>query len=394
MAYGDIGAIIDSETWAAGNRYFPFISHATGNIYLVSDGWGFTIRSIPIDDEGNIGAVINTQAIEGGATSSSKFIRHIDGDIYAVAFAGAVNAKVVTFTCSAAGVLGGVIDTEDLSLTPANKSHFPFLLHATGNIFIVAYTDDQADGWIKTLTINNDGSIDPFLASWELEAAQGRFPWIVHVSGNTYAIIISSTGVNRGRLRTFTVDGLGAIGPITEWLFDGNVNAMNGGCIVPILGDTFAIFWQGLASVGQMATCTLDIAGNINGSTPGGPAIDTWNYDVGLIYIPFAAEVSGNAAGNGKIFCVGHGRDSSYQIWTLEIQNDGTILKTMIDTLILVAADWADSLSLVRVSGVDAVIFAAAYEELTGANSGEVDTFEVEGRRTPIVQTNPATGVT
>ena len=389
MAYGDIGPIIDTEIWGGVGVYLPFITHATGDIYLITKGSPFEIYSHTIDDDGNIGPRIDFLTLGGGANSGSKFIRHIDGDVYAVAYAGAVNNVVETFTCDAAGNLGAAaIDTEILSLRPGNSSFYPFLLHATGDIYIVDYTDNADDGWTKSLRINNDGTIDPFLFAWEHEASRGHFPWLVHVGGNMYAVVSSSTVNNWGRLRTFTVSGVGAISGSQEWIFEGADDASNSNCVVEVTTGIFALFYQGAAGVGgRIKTVSLDpVTGFI-------VPLDTWNYDAGVSQ-PFATEVSRNAAGTGKIFCVGNANDSAYQVWTLEILNNGTIITAMIDTLTLVPADWATSVSLVRFNLVDAIYFGACYVDLTGGNTSVLKTFEVEGLLgPPVVQRaglNPA----
>lgn len=390
MAYGDIGPTIDTEIWWPAACYFPFISHARDDIYLFSNGGPFSVRSINIDNEGNISAWLDSIVLEAGLTSSAKYIHHIDGDIFAVAFAGAVNAKVVTFTCDAAGTLGGVIDTEDLAVTPANKSYYPFMLRGPGNIFIVAYTDNADDGWIKTVRINNDGSIDPFIASWECEAAEGHQPWLVHVAGEMYAIIISDTNVHRGIIRTFAVDALGNITPTGfTWFFD--MVQFNNGVILPIspANGTYAIFYWGPGNAGWIKTLYIRSDGAIFGP------LDTWNYDPGMLQNLFAIEVSGNAAGNGTIFAVGHTANARYQVWTVEILYDGTITKTMIDTLILVPADWGNQPTLIRISGLEASNFAICYEEFVGvARTGHVRSLEIEGRHTPVVRTEVATEIT
>lgn len=393
MAIGDIGAIIDSETWAAGDRYFPYITHATGDIYIITEGSGFRVRTVSIDSDGNIGPVIDAFTLDGGLTSSSKDVLHVDGDVYAVAYAGAANVVVQTFTCDASGNLGGAaIDTEILSGTPANKSFFPYMLRASGNIFIVAYTDNNDDGWLKTLRINNDGTIDPFLDSWEHEAAQGRFPWLINIQGNVFCIVTSSTAANWGHMRTFTVDVAGNItdipGPAGDYIFDPAANSWNGGMILRVSGNFFLIVYQDQDFDGDMMT--IEIA---NDGTITTPFTDSWEFNPTQAAVPHAILASPNAAGTGQVFCIVFGANSVAQVITVEVLNNGTITTAIIDSLILVPADWADSVSIKRVND-ELGIYVACYEDLTGANSGEADTFEIEGEVIPIVTTNPATEVT
>ncbi len=397
MAFGDIGAIIDSRTWHGADVYFPFISHVREDIYIIAEGWSFVLRTIRIDEDGNISAVLDNVTVEAGGTTSAKEILHVDGDIYAVAYAGAAGNVVRTFTVDVDGNIGAVIDSEILANIPPNLGYYPFLMHAHGDIYVVAYTDDDSDGWIKTLRINNDGSIDPFLDSWEVEPDRGRYPWLAYIGNQMCALAMSSTASNRGELHTFSVDAAGNIATFSAWSFELNADAYQGAgglVLISSVDHTYAIVYQGAASVGEMVTCTITPDGRINGNLPlGGPAIDTWTYDPGPVYPRYALNFSSNLAGDGRIFCIGQGYNSQRQVWTVEILNDGTIIKSLIDSLTLVSTDWALEVSLVRVSGPDEIIVAACYESLVGANSGELDTFPLEGRVTPLVETLVATEV-
>lgn len=386
MAIGDIGSVIDSEQWKVGDIRSPFISHARDNIYLISRASSFQAHSIQMGTDGSISSIIDTVILEVGGAGGCKEIVHIAGDIYAAAFNGIVNNNVVTFTCDAGGNLGGVIDTEVLSVKPTSVGYLPFLLHATGNIFIVGYSDNADDGWVKTLRINNDGSIDPFLDSWEPEPVKGNFPWIVHISGNIYALIISSEASNRGKIWTFSVDAVGNIAGIDSLIFEGTTNGYNGGIILPILGDNYAIFYQGALLTGIVKTLAIDNSGFIS------PVIDTWQFESTYCTDPHAVEVSSNQLGTGKIYCVGYGANGTTpQVFTIEIFNDGTINKSKLDTLTLFSGDFSSTLSIIElVLG----IYAVVYEDLTGANSGWAKSFDIEAITPPTVKTDPATEIT
>lgn len=387
MAIGDIGAIIDTEIWEGAFVGFPFISHLHDNLYIISRGNGAMLYSIFIDNDGGITPIVDSLNLDGGGVCGGpKYIRHIDGDVYAVARNGraAGNNVVETFTCDDNGIFGAVIDTEVLSAAPGNIGFYAFLLHATGNIYIVAYTDSADDGWIAAVRINNDGSIDtPVLSSWEVEADRGRYPWLIYISGNMYAIITSSTASNRSKCRTFTVSDAGVITSLgKERLFDTGTDSGNGGIIRHVSGDVYAIFWQGADLDGWIYTLSIDAAGNITN-------IDNWEFVTTYCTKPHAYHVSENQAANGQIFVVGYSQNGATapQVFTVEILNNGTITKSMRSQLTLVAADYASDLSIVRPGSG---IYAACYK-----GSGEVKSFDVEEKVVvaPTVATDAATSV-
>lgn len=389
MAIGDIGSVIETLQWKTGECYLPFMTHATGDIYFITDGWSFVVRTISIDSAGNMGSVIDSLTLESGATSGSKDVLHISGDVYAVAFNGASQVVIKTFTCDSSGNLGAAaIDTINLAAKPANNSFHPHLIPShIENMYIVAYTDSADDGWVATVRINNDGSIDePVLSSWEVQTDMGRFPWLINISGNMFAIIISESASNRSQVKTFSVSDTGTINPTGQaYFFDVTTNSGNGGIILNVSGDIYAIFWQGADLDGWIYTLPIYSNGNI------GTNIDTWEFVTSYCTKPHAMKVSENQAGNGQVFVVGYSQYGANegQVFTVEILNNGTITKSKIDTLTLVAADYALDLSMVRVSHG---IYATAYEDLTGGNSGQVKSFDVEeALAVPVVTTDPAT---
>ena len=391
MAIGDIGSVIGTFQWLAGDPTWPWLSHTVGDIYLSTVGEYFTPRSFTIDGSGNIGdKIIDAVNLEPGGAGGSKDILHVSGDVYAVAFRGNTQNKIVTFTCDSSGNLGAAeIDHIDLGACNVNKGFFPHLiLSPHDNIYIVAYTDNLTDGWLATVRINNDGSIDePVLSSVEIEADSGKYPWIIHISGNMHAVVISSTASNRSRTRTFTVSDAGIIGMVASALFDGNTNSGNGGCIRHVSGDVYAIFWTGADLDGWIYTLSITAAGAISAN------IDTWEFVTTYCTAPNARLISENQAANGQVFVVVHSQNGldGPQVFTVEILNNGTISEAFISELTLIPGDYAHDLSIVRTGSG---IYAACFEDFTGSNTGKAKTFAIEQKASlPTVTTDEATAI-
>ena len=373
MAIGDIGSVIATKEWRSGDIYLPFLSHATGTIYLIFEAVNRTVRSVSIDGAGNIGAEIDSLLL-GAVGGPPRGAVHISGDVYAIAFLASTQVVVKTFTCDSSGNLDDTgMDTINLAAKPANNGFYAHIIPShKPNIYIVAYTDSADDGWLATITINDDGSIDePVLHTWEIQPAQGRYPWLINISNNLFAVIISEATSNRSQITTFTVSDTGVMSSIQAYLFDGNTNSGNGGIILHVSGDVYAIFWQGAALDGWIYTLSINGAGAISAN------IDTWEFVTTYGHNPQAYLASENQAGNGQVFVVVHSQNGvdGPQVFTVEILNNGTISKSFIGELTLVAADYAHDLSIVRPGRG---IYAACFEDFTGGNSGKIKTFDVE----------------
>lgn len=374
MATGEYGSNIDSLQWVGGNIYFPFLSYLKDNLYIMTLGSSFVMRTVEIDEDGLIGAaVLDTWNIEAGVTSGSTAVIHVADDVFAVAYRGVSKVVIKTFEVDDDGNFGtSIIDTINLANVPSNSSYRPFLIRrGTSNVFICAYTDNNDDGWVATVTINDDGSIDePVLDSHEFHPGAGHYPWIVNVSGDTFAMIMSDTTSNRGEINTFTVDASGTITAVDAQLFESETNGMNGGEIIHVSGDIFLAVYSGPGSDGWAKTFDIDASGNID---PGG-AVDTWEFETNYAGWPHIVDIGSNDAGDGEVFCVGYDQNSTAQSITFEVSNAGAITKSAIDSLTLVAADWTGSVTIFNVFGEN---FAFCYEELTGSNSGQLKTYSI-----------------
>ena len=391
MAIGDIGSIIDTEKWFATDPYLSSLSHATGTIYLPICSRNPTVSSLSIDGAGNIASVINTLDL-GSVGGVAMPAVHIAGDVYAIAFLDATKVVVKTFTCDSSGNLAAAppCDTIILDDKPSNAGFWAHLIPShQANIYIVAFTDDFDDGRLATIRINDDGSIDePVLDARVIEAGRGRYPWLINISSNLFAVIISSATANASRIRTFTVSDTGTITLKDTTLFDSATNSGNGGVILPVSGDIYVIFWQGFAGVAEIITVSIDAAGDISDTN-----IDEWKY--GAPAGPRAMLVSENQAANGQVFVVG-GEAASDQVFTVEILNNGTITKSKKSELTLVGYPVAPIGNGVVSPAFG--IYAYCFRDYTGAILGGcLETFPVETKSpivAPTVTTDPATEVT
>ncbi len=203
------------------------------------------------------------------------------------------------------------------------KGKTPDIIPISGDVYAIAYAEDGDDGRLITVTIANDGQItEAIIDSVEFDNAKGKTPNIIHISGNVYAIAYAGDG-DDGWLITGTIT---AAGQITDTLIDSlEFDPAQGKApnIIPISGDVYAIAYAGNADAGSLKTVTIATDGQITD-----PVIDTLEFDSAKGKTPNIIPVSGDVY---AIAYAGNGDDGFLK--TLTIATDGQITDPVIDTL-------------------------------------------------------------
>ena len=79
------------------------------------------------------------------------------------------------------------------------KGKTPDIIPISGDVYAIAYAEDGDDGRLITVTIANDGQItEAIIDSVEFDNAKGKTPNIIHISGNVYAIAYAGTATMGG----------------------------------------------------------------------------------------------------------------------------------------------------------------------------------------------------
>ena len=203
------------------------------------------------------------------------------------------------------------------------KGKTPDIIPISGDVYAIAYAEDGDDGRLITVTIANDGQItEAIIDSVEFDNAKGKTPNIIHISGNVYAIAYAGDG-DDGWLITGTIT---ADGQITDTVIDTlEFDTSQGKTpnIIPISGDVYAIAYAGNADAGSLKTVTIATDGQITD-----PVIDTLEFDSAKGKTPNIIPVSGDVY---AIAYAGNGDDGFLK--TLTIATDGQITDPVIDTL-------------------------------------------------------------
>jgi len=262
---GNIGVVINSLEFDTVNGIAPWIIHIAGDVYAIAyvgPGSNGTLKTLHIADDGTIGAVINTFVYDLGATIIEPVIVHIAGNVYAIFYGGPDNdGWLKTVTINDDGIIGGEISFLEFDLV---YGLYADPIRIAGNVWAFAYTADATfgPGRIKTLTIADDGTIVP-IASYDYEPNQTSPPDIFHIFGNVYGIAYGGPGFD-GWLKTVTINNDGSIGTVIASLEFDPSNGTNP-WVMPIGSNVWCIAYTGPGSDGWMKTVTINNDGTIDG---------------------------------------------------------------------------------------------------------------------------------
>ncbi len=302
MAVGDIGTILDTLEFDTGQGSSPSPIHISGDVYAIAytgpggDGW---LCTITIDSAGNISdAIIDSFEFDESRCGQAKII-HMSGAIYAIFYTNTTfptyNGRVVTVEISTSGVITQAI-IDGYQYASVGRSNDAIKI--SGTVAAVIY---GVSGWLKTLTINSDGTIDANPDIDTLQFDSGGWPGrIIHISGDIYAIAYGdwqsgpvTTPNTAPTVVTVDIDSAGNIGAAIIDTLELEAVSVNLALpsIVLVSGDVYAVAWngEGAANDGWLATFTIDSNGNIGDSV-----IESFEYDTTRGYNPHIIKVSAN----------------------------------------------------------------------------------------------------
>ncbi|MBA7635581.1 hypothetical protein ES703_43185 [subsurface metagenome] len=327
--------VIDTLEYDAVTSKTPDILHISGNIFAIAyagDDDDGTLKTVEITSDGSIAdTVIDTLEFDTVRGKVPDII-HISGDVYAIAYQGGPldsdlgYLKTVEIT-SSGDITDTVIDTMGYDVV---KGKDPDIIHISGDVYAIAYAGDGDDGYLRTVEISSSGNItDTEIDYLEFDGVKGKTPDIIPISGDIYVIAYAGDG-DDGTLKTVEIT---SSGNITDTVIDTlNFDAAQGKVpnIIPISGDVYAIAYLGgpggpAGDLGYLKTVEITSSGNITDTV-----IDTLNFDAVKGKNPRIISISGDN-NNYAIAYAGDGDDGFLK--TVEIAANGQITDTVIDTL-------------------------------------------------------------
>lgn len=316
MAIGDIIRVIASLDFDTTGGTLPKIIHISGTTYAIAyqgygnDGW---LVTVPIADDGTIGAVIKSFEWDD-VNGAHPWIIHISGNVYAIAYTGpGSNGSLKTLTIEPDGTIGAVIGT--LVFDAGTGIIEPMIIHIWGNVYAIAYAGPDNDGWLKTVTINNDGTIGGVIDFLEFDPTHGTYPHILHIAGTVYAIAYCAGLFGPGNLITLPIANDGIIGGIIN-TFQFEAGNARTPFLFHVKTNVYAIAYQGPAYDGWLKTVTIADNGTIGAIID----TDTLEFDPDYTADPWVTPIADN------IYLIAYGGpDGDGWMKTVTIEDNGTI---------------------------------------------------------------------
>ena len=346
-ATGNITNKIDSFDFDTANGYESNIIQISGSVYAIAyrgtSNKG-NLKTITIAADGKITQTAISSLIFDNTVGYTPKIIHISGNVYAIVYRGTSNIGYLkTVSIAADGTINQTI-ISSLTFDPAT-AHTPDIIPIAGDVYAIAYRGGSNRGYLITVSIATNGIISQTIISTLQFDTSGITPHIIPIAGNVYAIVYESSG-NRDTVKTVTIATNGIISPtiISSLIFD----AANGSTpfIVHISGNVYAVIYTGASSVGYLKTITIATNGVISPSV-----IATLNFGIALD-TPYIIPV-----GSDIYIAVGTGVSNTGVARTLNITAGGTIVNGNISSFTFDSDTGYEPVIINIASG----IFAIAY---------------------------------
>ena len=338
--YADIKNVIDTSEFGLFSVYEPNLIHISGDVFAVvcrgNSNYGY-INTIRISGTGEIDPTVIDSYRFYGAACYFPNITQINGDIYAIAFQGpGDDGYIRTVQIANDGIINPlIIDTLEFDTAQGIE---PYITHVANDIYAIAYTGDKNDGYLATVTIHSDGTIDntvidkkAFDAITEVNAmGQSREFDIIHINGDKYGIVYKNRDSD-GEIRTITITGAGMItspNRMDGYYEDKNTFDVFDGWrpdIIHIAGEYYGIVYKGFENSGTVRTIKLKNDGQIEVTFNRFKFDLTYGYDGKIIHI------ANNWYAVAYTRFVGGSTYYGY-LRTFQLMNDGTVNEAGNDT--------------------------------------------------------------
>jgi len=263
--------VIDNLEFDTTRGQYPNMIPVSGDIYAIAytgdpdDGFLETLSIAPGGTISTLPETISHTLEFDDSAGLTPNIIPISDDVYAIAYRGkGDDGFLKTVRIAADGDIAGVLNSLEFDTTVAAT---PNIIHVAGETYAIAYWGSGGDGFLKTVGIAPDGTINGVLCTLVFDDVMGQYPNIIHVSGDVYAIAYVGP-YQEGYLRTVEIASDGTIATLPVEINDtlvfdnGLITTPN---IVNISGNVYAIAYTGPSSHGFLKTVGIAADGNIAG---------------------------------------------------------------------------------------------------------------------------------
>lgn len=287
------------------------------------------------------------------------------------------------------GDVGSVIDTLVFESTNGRE---PAMIHVAGDVFAIAYRGVNDDGFVVTVTIASDGSIDDsVIDSYEFDPLMCMNPEIIHIHGHIYAITHRGDGSD-GFVDTITISDVGAITKSVTDSLEFDTTACDRSYIIQVHSDIYAIAYAGAGSDGWLATVKISSAGAIHDTI-----VDSYEFDGVRCAEPVLFHIAGNVYGIAY-----EGDDYDGYIKTVTISSLGAITDAVIESWEHDATQGTYHAALHIAGNVfaiaykddtdDGVLFTITISDAGDINTSKIDTLIFDGTYANFIKMIPISG--
>ena len=204
-------------------------------------------------------------------TDTGKYnsLIQVDSDTYALAYSGSGDdGYITTFTISS----DGATITEVASLEhDTDNGTWNSLVQVDSDTYALTYAGTDNDGYITTFTISADGSTITEVASFEHDAGNGEGNSIVQLDADTYVLGYEGPGSD-GYIKTFTIQSDGSMG---STVISGNAGFRM--MSSPLAGQIYSDLLDELWTQGMTGADVTDGTANVwTLSTSGSQSSSSW----------------------------------------------------------------------------------------------------------------------
>ncbi len=322
-AGGMSGAVIDTDVFGDFGSEWGKINSLGNNIYAIvyedwsNDGW---IKTVQIQNDGTL-LTSDIDSLEFDTSNGREpDLVHVSGQIYAIAYRGdSSDGYIATVQINADGTIeNSVIDTYEFD---SSACYYPEIIHISGTVFAIAYESNGNQGYITTVEINADGTIqDSIVDSYRFDS-NGAEPAIIQISSDVYAVAYSGGGSD-GFLKTLQIATDGSISTTALDSLEFDTTACDFPDIIHIADDIYAISYVRSWWTGQVSTIQITDSGDITNSV-----IDTYEFESSDAQYVDIEHV------NQDIYAIAYlAQGDDGLIKTLQIQSDGSITPSILDS--------------------------------------------------------------
>ena len=260
------------------------------------------------------------------------------------------------------GLIGDIKSVIDTSEFGISNVYEPNLIHISGDIYVIACRGTDDDGFLITMKIENNGQIkEGYIDIFEFDTSDGYEPNIISINGDVY--VVAYRGLDGdGFLKTVEIASNGMITDSVIDTLEYDANYGGDPNNIHVDGTIYAIAYTGYNYNGRLTTVQIENNGIIANSV-----IDTLEFDIADMGISEEFKIIHVA---GDVYAITYRNpDSDGYLKTVEITSGGQI--SVIDTFSFDVFDGYHP-SIIHVAGE---IYAIAYGGFN--DSGVLKTVEI-----------------